>query len=475
MFTYNLEERTGCSKYEYLYRCIRRDIRSGVIRAGAKLPAKRAFAEQLGVSVTTVEQAYDLLVSEGYVQARRGSGFYVSPGRALERRIDPRALSTDEEDSWRPPDFDFKANKCSLGLFPKNTWLRIMRRTLSESNQELFETVPFNGLASLREAIASYLYESKGIVASPSRIIVGAGTEYLYSRLLQLFGARTIMAIGDPGYKKLGEISRSRGTLWEYIPVDAEGVVVNVLRETPAEVVHVSPANHFPMGIEMSTQRRVQLLEWAAERAERYIIEDDYDSELRFSGRAQPPLFTQDAHQKVIYLNTFSKTLVPSLRISYMVLPKPLMDLYSEQMSFYSCTVSGFEQDALARFISGGYFERHINRLRRYYEKQRAAVVEAIEKSSLSEIAKVRDIHVGTHFILSVNSEMSDSEIVKAADGLGMHLAMLSDYCAYPTARMFHHVVINFASIDPNQIEPAVQVFEKIFARDIEEVRKQKN
>ena len=471
MITYNLEERTGCSKYEYLYRCIRSDIRSGAIQAGTRLPSKRVFAEQLEVSVTTVEQAYDLLVSEGYVQARRGSGFYVSPGRAFGRRIDPRALTTDEEDSWTPPDFDFKANKCSLQLFPKNTWLRIMRRTLSEGNQELFETVPFNGLASLREAIASYLYESKGIVASPSRIIVGAGTEYLYSRLLQLFGMRTVMAIGDPGYKKLGEISRSRGTLWEYIPVDEEGIIVDALRESSAEVIHVSPANHFPLGIEMSPQRRTQLLKWAAEGAERYIIEDDYDSELRFSGRAQPPLFTQDAHQKVIYLNTFSKTLVPSLRISYMVLPKPLMELYSSQMSFYSCTVSGFEQDALARFISGGYFERHINRLRRYYEKQRAAVVEAIEKSSLREIAQVGNIHTGTHFILSVNSEMSDSEIVEAAHSLGMHLAMLSDYCAYPTARMFHHVVINFASIDPSQIEPAVHVLEQVFARDIEAMR----
>ncbi len=475
MLTYDMDKREGCSKYEYLYRCLRRDIRSGVLPAGTRLASKRSFAEQLGVSVATVEQAYDLLVSEGYVRARRGSGFYVAPGRSLDRRVDPRTMATDEEDSWNQPAFDFKANKCSLGLFPKNTWLRIMRRTLSESNEELFETVPFNGLLSLRKAISAYLFESRGVIAPPSRIVVGAGTEYLYSRLLLLFGQMSVMATGDPGYKKLSQVSRGRGLLWEYIPVDEEGIVVDVLERGRAEVVHVSPANHFPLGIEMSAPRRRQLLDWAAQRAERYIIEDDYDSELRFGGRPQPPLITQDTHQKVIYLNTFSKTLVPSLRISYMVLPKALMELYSKQMSFYSCTVSGFEQDALARFISEGYFERHINRLRRYYGKQRAAVVRAIEESSLMAIAQVRDIQVGTHFVLSVESEMSDDEIAAAARDMGMHLAMLSDYCADPSARMFHHVVVNFARIDPEQVDPAVRVLENVFARDIEAAQARQN
>lgn len=471
MITYDLEQRESFSKYEYLYRCIRNDIRSGLIHAGSKLPSKRALAQHLSVSVSTVEQAYDLLATEGYVQPRKGSGFYVSftPNKLLP--IHPFAIATDEEDDWQAPDFDFKANKCSLDLFPKDTWLRIMRRTLSEGNKALFETVPFNGLAKLREAIAQYLYEFKGIYVSPDQIIIGAGTEYLYSRLLQLFGPRTVIAIGDPGYKKLADISRSVGTLWDYVPVDDEGILVDALEKSPAEVVHVSPANHFPLGIEMPASRRHALLKWANEDAHRYIIEDDYDSELRFSGRAQPPLFTQDSNRKVIYLNTFSKTLVPSLRISYMILPKQLMELYTRQLSFYSCTVSSFEQDALARFIQDGYFERHINRLRRYYNKQRKAMVKALEESDITTISSVQNTNVGTHLILSVHSRLSDEEILAEAQRLGMNLAMLSNYCINPTLESHHRIVINFASIEANRINDAVHVLERIFADDIAEKR----
>lgn len=467
MITYDLEQRGSFSKYEYLYRCIREDIRKGVLRAGAKLPSKRVLAEHLSVSVSTVEQAYDLLVSEGYVRARKGSGFYVAKSAKAIGYINPFAIATDEEDAWQAPSIDFKANRCSLNLFPKDTWLRVMRRTLSEGNASLFETVPFNGLAQLREAIAQYLYEFKGIYTSPDSIIIGAGTEYLYSRLLQLFGSNAVVAIGDPGYKKLADISQNVGTLWEYLPLDDQGILVKNLKESPAQVVHVSPANHFPLGIEMSAQRRSELLAWANEDPRRYIIEDDYDSELRFSGRSQPCLFTQDLHQKVIYLNTFSKTLVPSLRISYMVLPKPLMELYTRQLSFYSCTVSSFEQDALACFITGGYYERHINRLRRYYDKQRKAVVEALENSTLTKIGKIYNTAVGTHLLFSVDSKLSDKEISQAAQNLGMHLAMLSDYSAYPTMQSFHYIVINFASIDPEQIGTAVQLLERVFADDI--------
>ena len=468
MITYYMEQRGHFPKYEYLYRCIRTDIRRGVLLPGFKLPSKRALAQHLSVSVSTVEQAYDLLVSEGYVQARKGSGFYVAPAPKGVVHISPFAIATDEEDdAWQTPTIDFKANRCSLNLFPRDTWLRIMRRSLSEGNEALFETVPFNGLASLREVIAQYLYEFKGIYTSPDHIIIGAGTEYLYSRLLQLFGSRAVIAIGDPGYKKLADISRNMGTLWEYLPLDEEGILVDALNKSPAKVVHVSPANHFPLGIEMSTDRRRALLEWASRDPRRYIIEDDYDSELRYSGRSQPSLFTQDVNQKVIYLNTFSKTLVPSLRISYMVLPKSLMELYVRQLSFYSCTVSSFEQDALARFIAGGYFERHINRLRRYYNKQRKAVIEALEQSALMKIGSVQHIKVGTHLILSVDSQLSDEEIAAEAQRLGMHVAMLSDYCVYPTVQSSHYVVINFASIEPDQVSVAVELLERVFAEDI--------
>ncbi|MGI6032103.1 MAG: PLP-dependent aminotransferase family protein [Coriobacteriales bacterium] len=467
MITYDLDQRGSEPKYEYLYHCIRKDIRLGMLAAGTRLPSKRALASHLSVSIGTVERAYDLLVSEGYAQAKRGSGYYVSPHRADGVYSDGSSSNLPEDEGWQVPLIDFKANRCSLELFPSKTWMRIMRRTLSEHNKALFETVPFNGLAELREAIAAYLYEFKGIHVSPDQIVVGAGTEYLYGRLMQLFGHRTTIAIGDPGYKKLSEISRSSGTLWDYIPVDEEGLEVDALASSPAQIVHVSPANHFPIGIVMSANRRKKLLDWVHQKPERYLVEDDYDSELRFNGRQQPPLFTQDTEQKVIYLNTFSKTMVPSLRISYVVLPKNLMGLYRSQMSFYSCTVSSFEQIALAEFISGGYFERHINRLRRYYGKQRIALVDAFNASHLPLIAQYRTVDVGTHLLVNVFTQLSDQEIVQAAGNRGMHLSMLSDYCARPTARSAHKIVINFASIQPDQMKTAIELLEGVFSEDI--------
>lgn len=494
MITYDLDKRGRQSKYEYLYRCIRKDIREGTLAAGTRLPSKRTLSAHLSVSVSTVEQAYDMLVSEGYVKPKPGSGFFVCAGRdkgtyddselaggpraeaagtapspAEESALGERSgeAATGEEADDEQIRFDVKANRCSLKLFPVDTWSRIMRKTLSDRNPVLFQTVPFNGVEVLRRAIATHLYEFKGIQTTPDRIIVGAGTEYLYGRLLQLFGSNCVVAIGEVGTSKMVNVSRSIGTLWNYLPMDDDGMRVDLLEDGRADVVHVSPANSFPTGAVMPASRRAKLLEWAHADPDRYIIEDDYDSELRFTGRALPPLFTQDDRDKVIYMNTFSKTLVPSLRISYMVLPEALMDLYRSQLSFYSCTVSSFEQCALAEFITRGYFERHINRLRRYYGHQRAAMIAALKASPLMDIATLHAVDVGTHLILQVNTKRSDQEIRQAALERGMHLAMLGDYCLRPTIYDVHRIVINFASIEPEQIQEVVDLLVDVFRDEI--------
>lgn len=475
MITYDLDRRAPHQpKYEYLYRCIRADIRAGTLPPGMRLPSKRALAEHLAVSVSTVEHAYDTLASEGYVEARPGSGFYVAAhqeaGSAVPADDEGRSSGCGERagEDRASDTIDFKANWCSMSLFPAETWARMMRKVLSDRSPELFETVPFNGLCELRSAIAGYLYEFKGIRTTPDNIVVGAGTEYLYGKLLQLFGPNAVIAIGDPGYKKLADISRNSGVLWDYIPLDSEGPDVRRLAAGGADAVHVSPANIFPTGVVMTAERRAEMLAWLHARPGRYLIEDDYDSELRFSGRALPTLFTQDASGGVVYLNTFSKTLVPSLRISYMVLPDTLMELYRSQLSFYSCTVSSFEQLALARFISEGHFERHINRLRRYYGRQRAVAIEAFETSPLASVAEVKAPDVGTHLLLAVRTGMSDDAVKREARRRGMNLAMLSDYCVHPVARYAHNVVVNFASIEPERLQRAVDLLVDVFRGDIE-------
>lgn len=551
MLTYDLDRRSGIPKYEYLYRRIRRDVRTGVLAADTRMPSKRAFAAHLDVSVGTVEHAYDMLTSEGYLVARPGSGFFVArsqdrdaaaahgpevgrhpssaphgasprvphaaaspssarqaahgaahasgrtsatgdvhahgapyglggactPDGAAGRGEPPAPPSSSaqkpegrdalDHDYDQDDLVDLRANRCSLELFPAQTWSKIMRRVLSDRPRALLDTVPFNGLLELRRAIANHLYDFRGMRPAPENIVVGAGTEYLYGRLMQLFGPAAVVAAGDPGYKKLAQVTRSAGALWKYVPVDRHGMVVDRVELGRADVVHVSPANHFPLGAVMSAERRDQLLAWAGSSPNRYVIEDDYDSELRFSGRGLPPLAAVADTDSVVYLNTFSKTLVPSIRISYMVLPDALMDLYRRQLSFYSCTVSSFEQLALAQFISEGYFERHIGRLRRFYGSRRKEVLEAVASSPLARVAQARASDVGTHLVLCVRTSMSDEQVERAARGRGLNIAMLSDYCAAPTALHAHAVVLNFASIAPGRVREAVDLLADVFSCDV--------
>ena len=530
MVTYDMDARGDLPKYEYLYRCIREDVLRGALAGGNRMPSKRVLAQHLSVSVGTVEQAYDLLVSEGYLESRPGSGFFVCESRdtgsyrsaaasALLSSADGQSVATssaqtaqagsttqpapshdssssthgtsaDAETSadsanlaarsahantaassvlTRLPQgaIDFRANRLSMSLFPVDTWSRLMRRTLSERDPELFETVPYNGMVALRRAIAAYLYELRGIMTTPDRIFIGAGTEYLYGRLLQLFGPQSVVGIADLGSKKLVDLSRSMRTTWTYVPIDSSGLRVDALAQTAANIVHVSPANLFPTGAVMPPERREQLLDWVHASPRRYIIEDDYDSELRYGGTAYPPLVTRDDTGQVVYMNTFSKTLVPSLRISYMVLPPTLSELYRAQLSFYSCTVSSFEQYTLAAFIEGGYLERHVTRLRRYYGKQRRAIIDALSASPLMEIAEIRPVNVGTHLLLHVDTRMTDDAIRAAAEARGLNLNMLSDYAVEPNALTIHYIVLNFASIEPAYIGDVVRALTDIFHDEI--------
>lgn len=469
---YNMENRGKLAKYLFLHHCIRADIVNGKIPFGSTLPSKRHLAQELKVSVNTVERAYSLLVSEGYIEPHAGSGFTVCLEQKQAHKF---ALFQDEIEAGEETRstkkinniIDLKANRSSLELFPLDTWSRLMRQVLSGCDLSILETVPFNGLLVLRKAIASFLYETKGICVSPSRIIIGAGTEYLYSRLLQLLGNQCIIAIEDPGYKKFADISRSFGTLWKYIPLDEQGILVSALSESRSDVVHVSPANQFPMGLVMSKSRRKELLAWLHESPNRYLIEDDYDSEIRYAGTALPPLITQDDTQRVIYLNTFSKTLVPSLRISYMILPDTLMDLYRKQLSFYSCTVSSFEQYTLAKFISEGYLQRHIKSLRRHYKQRRQAVFEAFQNSKIATCSSIFAGDIGTHFILRVETKKTEEEIHREAKKRNANIALLSDYCANPTIKEAHCIVVNFASISILGIRQAVELLEDIFSEEI--------
>ncbi len=464
MLTYTLTKNTGVSLYEQLYRAVKADILSGRLPGGTKLPSKRALAAHLEVSVTTVKTAYEQLMAEGYLTGVEKKGYFVASVQPPLAAAPPTAAAAaeTEEPRWF---LDLVTNSISAEDFPFTVWARLMRRTILEQGTGLLRPTPPQGAAALRRAIAGHLRQFRGMDVSAEQIIVGAGTEVLYSLLVQLLGQERCYAVEDPGYGKIARIYRSNRADVAYVPLDAEGLSVTALRACRADVVHISPSHHYPTGLVMPIARRQQLLSWAREVPGRCILEDDYDSEFRFAGRPIPTLFSIDGGQHVIYLNTFSKTIAPSIRISFMVLPPPLLRAFRKKLGFYACTVSAFEQYTLAQFISGGSYEKHLNRMRKRYHQKRDAVIDALRGGALARRAHITEQDAGLHFLLRLDGAPPDNVLRRRAECKGIHLAMLSDYYRDSAASPPHVLVVNYTGIDlkkwPAALERLAEILEE--------------
>ena len=455
MLTYSLAKTHGTRLYEELYRAIRRDIETGQLQANEKLPSKRSLAQHLGLSVVTVETAYEQLAAEGYIRCVPRSGCFVNP--INHPQPEPPAPAPQPD----PPTPSCLMDLCRTSPgenFPFTIWARLMRTTILDQETSFLQPLSNNGARELREAIARYLLRARGLSVSPSQIIIGAGTEYLYQLLILLLGRDLCYAIENPGYKKIASIYQLNGVTCLPISMDSQGLSAAELQKSPTDVVHISPAHHYPTGIVMPISRRRELLAWAEEGAH-YIIEDEYDSEFRFIGRPLPPLFGEDSSERVIYMNTFSQTISPSIRISYLCLPPHLMERYHRLMGFYSCSVPGFEQLTLAKFIEEGYFERHINRMKTYYRKKRKAVFDCIENSSLSSFITIHEENAGLHFLAQLHTDLSDEAISAAMLRQGIRLSFLSEYLSAPASQSPHTLVVNYSGVD---LELLPQVLETL-------------
>ena len=452
MLTYSMTDRGSLSLYDYLYRCIRTDILSGRLANREKLPSKRALARHLSVSVVTVEHAYAQLEAEGYLRSEEKRGYFVArvarQPEAVPRELPP--IQPPERPRWF---LDLTTNRVGRDFFPSALWARLMRQILAEP--DLLEAAPSNGAPGLRAAIADYLYRFRGMTVSPEQIVVGAGTEYLYTLLIQLLGRDKIYAVEDPGYQKIARVYGVNGVTCRAVGLDGQGLSLDLLRRSGADVVHLSPSHHFPTGLVTPVGRRQELLAWAAEREGRYILEDDYDSEFRFSGRPIPTMQSIDGGERVIYLNTFSKTIAPSIRISYLVLPPHLLTRFQEKLGFYSCTVPSPEQYTLEKFIREGYFERHLNRTRTRYRALRDKTINALLNSPLGTCCDISGEDAGLHFLLHVDLPLSDAELVSRAAEAGVRLSCLSDYLAVPDPAYSRRVVVSYAGADPERLEEA--------------------
>lgn len=464
MLNYSINKQPGKPLYEGLYEAIRFDILNGKLKAGQQLPSKREMAAGNGISITTVLNAYQQLLKEGYLISVEKRGYYVADLEAVPITHDPSPFQKQpcQETTWG---VDFRSNNIMYRAFPLGTWKKVLREILSEYDTELVTRSDFYGIPLLRTQIAEYLYRTRGISVSPDCIVIGAGIEYLYARLITIFAPATIYAVENPGYQKISGLYQSYHLRWRSVTMDKSGIYIPDLRAKDIDIVHVSPEHHYPLGTMMPISRRQELLTWASEEEERYIIEDDFDCEFRYDSRPFPALKSLDVHGRVIYMNTFSKTLSPAVRVAYMVLPEPLMERYSQKTDFYTNTASSLEQYAVARFIEKGYFERHLRRIRKLYRQQGELLQRLISENKDIPVKKISNSYCGTHLLIELNTSLPDEEIKRCAAMQNVYVSFLSDYCTQNRWKYEHTMIINYSDLDEDILREAIRRLGLVFNR----------
>lgn len=465
MLTYHLDPQSKTPLYEQLYRAIRADIMSGALAGGARLPSKRKLAANLRVSQVTVETAYGQLLAEGYLVSEPRRGYFVQRQLAVPAAPSPAPAAAPAQAA--PADgcrYDFRTNIVDTGCFPFSVWARLSRSVLSEYSDRLLQAADPCGAIELRVQIARYLHDFRGINVSPDNILVGAGSEYLMHLVIQLLGRERIYALENPGYRKLYQIFAANGAAVRPLPLDKSGLRADALTASDASVVYLTPSHHFPLGTVMPAARRMEILRWAA-AGDRYIIEDDYDSEFRYASRPIPALGELDRAGRVVYVNTFAKSLSPGLRIGYLVLPDALMARYRERFSLYSSTVPSFDQQTLAAFLRTGGFERHISRSRKLYQARRDALMAALDRELAALPHEVSRSEAGLHLLLHMRCGLRERELIERARDAGVRVYGLSAYYMPPVQPPRATLVLGYAGLTAQQIDEAAALLRQAWTQ----------
>ncbi len=442
--------------YEQLYQYIKNEIVSGNLPKGMRLPSTRSLAAHLCVSRGTVSLSYDQLLSEGYIESIPCRGFFVNDLEGLYNITAPVASARDKAPTdARQYTYDFSPSGINLDNFPYNTWRRINKNILSADRNELFNIGDSQGEYDFRATIANYLHQSRGVVCHPDQIIIGAGNEYLLMILHQLLGRDTIFAMENPTYSKAHKTLTNLGHTIVPIDMDRSGISISKLNASPANVAYVTPSHQYPLGIVMPVKRRTELLKWSLAASDRYIIEDDYDSEFRYKGRPIPALQGNDTYGRVIYLGTFSKSIAPSIRMSYMVLPKSLLDIYHNTYGFLSCTVPRIDQAIVNEFISEGYYERHLNKMRAHYKTLHDLLLNELD--SFRPYFTISGENAGLHILLTSRRCLTEEQLLKASDAVEVRTYPLSQYYIDGDTHNTGTVILGYATLTPQQITQGIQ------------------
>lgn len=463
--------------YEQIYEYIRDEIREGKLLAGERLPSTRALAENLQVARSTVDYAYEQLLSEGYIEAKPYRGYFVCKVEELLRLQGAGVGASDAmqaapvgqesgqalKGNAKPEyDFDFYPNGIDMSGFPFGVWQKITRNVLSFDNNELFALGKPQGDEDLRATIGRYLHASRGVNCTPDQIIVGAGNDYLLMLLEKILGRHVRVAMENPSYKRAYRIFCSFAYHIERVGMDEHGMSVSDLEKSGASVAYVMPSHQYPTGTVMPIGRRMELLKWAGAKEERYLIEDDYDSEFRYRGKPIPSLQASDTMDKVIYIGTFSKSIAPAIRVSYMVLPKKLLEVYKQNCFFYSSTVSRIDQRILNEFISQGYFERYLNKARKIYKEKHDLLVEQL-KPFLKEFRLYGD-RAGLHVLLTSKEGIDETQLIERAANHGVKVYPMSDAYLGPEEDgrpETNTVILGYAGLKLEEIEAGIARLKK--------------
>ena len=457
MLSFHLNRTGHIPLYEQLYDYIKKEIIEGRLKYGSKLPSKRKLSEFLKVSQNTVENAYEQLVAEGYIEGLPRKGYFVLAYEDLEYVQSETNLTTEKSKEKQNIKFDFHPSRIDTENFPFSQWRKYARDTIDYAHRSLLLHGDKQGEFELRKQIARYLYHARGVKCTADQIIIGAGSDMLLQQLILLFDKNTVYGIENPGYHVILNMLKSFQNQVQPLEVDDEGVKVESVENANIDAVYVTPSHHFPYGSVLSVNRRIKLLNWASERERRYIIEDDYDSEFRYSGKSIPSLQSMDHSDKVIYLGAFSKSFIPSLRISYMVLPKPLLQKYKEnELSYYHCSVSRIDQHILAQFMKEGDFEKHLNRMRKIYRRKLEKTLNVLKpyKDKVNVIGE----HSGLHIVLTIKNGMEEKELVELALNAGIKIYPLSSYLLEKKADPEPKIIFGFAGIPEQELETAIEL-----------------
>lgn len=441
---------SGDSLYKKLYASLRADIESKVYAPGQRLPSKRTLAKTVGVSVITVESAYAQLIAEGYVRTMEKRGYYVCE-LPDEMHHHGKVSNVEEasEDSIEAPRIDLTTNDADIRSFPYSVCMKNMKNVLRDRKDDVMRRSPCVGTLELRRAISDHLRTFRGISAPAERIVVGAGSELLYGMLALILGDRTF-GVEDPGRLEVAHSYRLHGKRVRLVAMDDRGVRPDMIGD--ADVLHISPSHHFPTGGVMPVARRYELLSWASEEEGRYLIEDDYDSEFRLIGMPIPAMESIDVAGRVIYINTFTETFTPTVRISYMVLPPALMELYTSKLGLYSCTISTFEQIAHATLLEQGFFEKHIMRMRGIFIRKRNALLRAMRGAGLKNVASISGEDSGLHFVLKFCDRVDGDETAERLRARGVAIRRVADYASCPTDDDRRSFVVCYSSLSEDDI-----------------------